>query len=124
MKGQFLTLKRDNGMDESKKLEIHYQKTNTFRNIYVSGVHGGAATNKDLIFMNVFMDRVPIPQKMIVELDVEGKVSPPDENGIEGKKGVIREVESCLIFDLSTAIEIKKWLDDKIKVLSKGKGTE
>ena len=106
-------------MDENKKLEIHYQKTNSFRNIYVSGVHGGAASNKDLIFMNIFMDRVPIPQKMHVEISSEGRIDNPDPNDIEGKKGVIREVEACLVLDKSTAIEIRTWLDDKIKALSR-----
>ena len=103
-------------MSEPGKLKIHYLKASSFRNISVSGVHGGAAENKQLIFMNIFQDRVPIPQSVTVEINSEGVGKEIEK---ESKEGVIRDVEACLIMDLNTAILVRGWLDDKIEYLRK-----
>ena len=37
-------------------------------------------------------------------------------NSREGKKGIVREIESGLVMDIETAKVLKNWLDQKIKL--------
>lgn len=104
--------------DPSKpsKVNIHYIKTPQFRNIFVSGVYGGAAHSNKKVYMSLFSDRVPIPQ-MTVNLIEDDRITGEIANEKVSKTGIVRDVEANVIMDLETAKRLVGWLQHKIDVL-------
>lgn len=101
---------------KSQEIEIHYIKTPQFRNIFVSGAYGGAAKEVGRVYMSLFSDRIPIPQTIVGIVENDSLVGEIAEKKVS-KKGVIRDVEANLIFDLNTAKAMMTWLQSKIDVL-------
>jgi hypothetical protein len=100
---------------EPKRVKIHYLKSANFRNIFVSGAHGGASHGNGMIYMNLFADRPPIPQVTVHNVK-DGILEEILEERVT-KKDVIREIEAGVIMDLRTAKLLKDWLQSKIDVL-------
>lgn len=95
---------------------MHYLKSPMFRTIHADGLFGGITPRKN-IHMSFWNERSPIPQI------IEHKVKPDGTLGEEiieariGKNGIVREIDVDVIFDLTTAISIREWLDEKIRML-------
>lgn len=102
-------------------VEFHFIKSKDFRVIHVDGATGTVTPNR-YIQMALFNERVPIPQKSVLNLSsaIESK-DKATEKISESKKGVIREVEIEAIMDLSTAEALHEWLGSQIKSLKEGK---
>lgn len=105
------------------ELEYHYLKVKSYRNVHGDGFFGGITT-RGLIHMAVYSERRPIPKKAYYPvLGADGKglfLDKEDETKRIGLEGVIRELEVGIFFDLPAAIELRKWLNDKIDALEKG----
>ncbi len=94
------------------KLETHFLKSSDFKTIYGSGVFGGI-TPQGLININFFTERVPLPTKIVLEVDEStGQVGGEIER--EGKEGIVREVNCGILLDISAAKQLLTWLEDKI----------
>ncbi len=97
-------------------IDIHYIKGNFFRIIQVDGGYGGI-TPRGLIHLDLFNERAPIPVVQKFRIDNEGNLSDEVIEDRISKQGLIREVEVGIVFNISTAKSIKKWLEDKISQL-------
>lgn len=97
-----------------KHLNIQYVKSNNFFSQFSSGVYGGISVNGN-ICMNFFIDRVPIPDSLKVQLNEDGKVFEEDysDSGVSS----VREVTSCIIMDYHTAKSFHNWLGSKLSEL-------
>lgn len=99
----------------AEKLEFHYIKSPHFKSFLASGAYGGIGPN-GLINMSFYIERTPIPQKLVFEV----KDGLPGNEIVEeriGKGGFIREIDCNIMIDLNTAINLREWLDSNIKTL-------
>lgn len=102
------------------KINFKYKFAESYNPVYISGVHGGV-TPKGHIVMNCFFERHPMPTSILNKIDSNGQIGeeierlpkPIDDETID----VVRFVETGLTFDLETAKEIKKWLEEHIMLL-------
>ena len=103
---------------KEKKVEFifHYKKLENYRSYYIDGVLGGISPSGK-IYMEPFLDRGPTPLTITQLVDKSGQIG--EEVAREGKEGLIRQIECGLTFDIPTAIKIRDWLDEKIKLYEK-----
>lgn len=104
--------------NESTKVDVFFHKSNFFRVIHVDGCHGGI-NPRGQIHCGVFSERAAIPLR--TEFSVKDG-QPGPEQVVEGKSGIVRELEADLVMDLNTATAFYIWLGDKIEHLRKGLG--
>ena len=95
------------------KLDTHYIKTGDFRTVYGSGIYGGFAPDGQLN-MFVYTERVPIPQRITLDFDVESQTVVGEQER-DVKSGVIREVQFGILFNIDTAEAMLGWLKSKIE---------
>lgn len=101
-------------ISEIKEFEINYVKSPDYKNIFATGVYGGATLN-GLINMNFFIDTLRIPEKVTLEIKDGKFLSEKPRKLIE--VGTTRELAIGVSVDLNTAKIIKDWLGDKISLL-------
>ncbi|QEG23890.1 hypothetical protein [Mariniblastus fucicola] len=106
-----------NEPDESKKSEIefHFLKSNQFRSIHCDGIFGGVGGDGNL-HLTVYSERSAIPKLLVMETQ-DGVLT--KELRREGKTGVIRDVEANLVLGLDTAVELSKWLQERLEAAAK-----
>jgi hypothetical protein len=107
------------------KLQFHYIKSPGYRETACHGAFGGITPQKK-IWMALFSERAPIPR--VVEFDIE---APEGANSVEfneasakparveGRQGIVRQVELCTYMDLDMASRLHKWLGEQIAELQK-----
>ena len=100
-------------MAEKNQIPIHYIKIQSLETKVVTGAIGGITGNA-LINMDLFIDRVPIPQTVNYEV-IDGIVR--QEMDRIGKDGLVREVHTSVVFDIRVAKALSEWLDKHIKIL-------
>jgi hypothetical protein len=107
------------------KLQFHYVKTPGYRETACHGAVGGVTAQRK-IWMALFSERSPIPR--VVEFDVEAPegakavefneaTSKPTR--VEGRQGIVRQVEFCTYMDLDTATRLQEWLGQRIAELQR-----
>lgn len=101
-----------------EEIKFNYIKSQFFRVIHVDGIYGGVNTNLD-IHVAVFNERSPIPKESIYRVKEDGSLGDEILEKRISRDGIIREVESDLIMDLSTAQALVKWLQEKIELTKK-----
>lgn len=99
-----------------KEITFHYLKTPSYRTFYADGFFGGL-TPKGQLYMEIYLERQPTPQKVIYKTKEGGLESTPKSK--EGKEGFIREVEAGVIMDYSTMVVLRNWLNEKIDLFEK-----
>jgi hypothetical protein len=80
------------------EIEAHFVKSPDFKTVPVSGAYGGLLGNGTLN-LNLFFERGPIPQKVLLDVQDDGSIR---EKHREGKDGLVREVSMGIIMDLAT----------------------
>ncbi|MFQ5455286.1 MAG: hypothetical protein ACE5EA_03645 [Nitrospirota bacterium] len=73
----------------------------------------GGLTPSGNIYIELFIQRNPTPQ--IIEHRVKPDGMLGEKIDEQGKKGIIREIESGLIMNMDVAKSFKDWLDNRIK---------
>lgn len=111
------TAKNGNGKAAVKivkpdKITFHYLKGPDFRTIHVDGAIGGLTPNGHL-HIAFYAERVAIPQTTTQPINPDGTLG--DEIARESKEGVVRQMETDIIVNESTARNIKVWLDQKLE---------
>ncbi|MFL6331930.1 MAG: hypothetical protein ACJ754_01145 [Pyrinomonadaceae bacterium] len=96
-------------------LKFRYLKSNFFRVIHADGVLGGL-TGRGNIHMSFYNERAAIPDGgTLVVSEQTGQVIKPEK--FHGAGGIIREVETDVMIDLTTAMQMHAWLGNHIKSL-------
>ena len=101
-------------MAEEQEIRFEYIKSNSYRDIHVDGAFGGITT-KGYVFMSIFSERNPIPTAITHRLKEDGTLG--KELSREGRKCVLRTVESVLFMDIDTAESVAQWILQKTKAL-------
>ena len=102
---------------------INYLKSNSFREVACDGVLGGP-TPHGSIWMAFYTERFPLPRivrhKMVptqeentFTLDDPGEV-------IEGRQGIIRNVEFGVYMTTQTAEQLYEWLGRNLELIKAG----
>jgi len=91
------------------QLQFHYIKSQHFRVVHVDGGVGGLTPRGQNFHIALYNERFAIPRLGARPVDAEGRVT-GDEEFIEGREGVVRELEVDLIFNRITALELHQWL--------------
>jgi hypothetical protein len=103
--------------DIPDKLTFKYVYPENLRDLYINGCWGGVTPRKE-IYMHLFSERHPIPKSVTHSVDKKtmalGKEIDKEEGG-----NVVRLIQTSVAMDISTAIAVRDWLDDKIKAVQK-----
>lgn len=102
-------------------VDIHYIKSNDFREIACDGALGGP-TPPGKLWLAFYTERLPLPRTVRHELvanDQGGISVAPDRPGkvVEGRAGVVRNVEFGLYLSQDTARELQRWLEKQLATL-------
>jgi len=105
-----------------KKIKFNYVFDKTYNPPFIIGVHGSINPN-NLIVMNFFNERIPLPTSTTYELGEEGElkeetaVSTPanDKDTVD----IIRFIETGITLDINSAKQIRDWLTEQINILDK-----
>lgn len=113
--------KRTKARQKPKEIEFDFIKSNYFRVIKADGAFGGITGNGS-IHMALYSERNAIPTK-VVHAVVDGSLGPELRDRRQGRKAIVREVEVDVMLDITQAMALSKWLDEKIKQFSEIFGT-
>ena len=100
-----------------KEIAFDFIKSNYFRVIRADGAFGGIAPNGS-IHMGLYSERHPIPTKI-----VHGVVKDAESHSLLGaeitskrevRKSIVREMEVDAVMDITQALALRQWLDDRI----------
>jgi len=100
--------------NSSEKVTVSYMKSNFFRVIHADGAWGGLAPRGD-IHMSFYSERAALPDSGTIPVNSAGKPIASEETTSSSQ--IVRELECDVVFDLVTAIGLRKWLDEKISDL-------
>jgi hypothetical protein len=108
-------------MDKEAKslnqLNFIYKFPEDYNPKYVNGAYGGISPSGEIV-ANFYLERIPIPYKVVQEIKKDGSLG--DEVGTEPEshgRNLIRFVETGVVFDLRHAKEFHLWLGTKISEL-------
>src|SRR5690349_24913939 len=101
--------------EDESKIVFSYFKSNFFRVVHADGAWGGLSPRGD-IHISFYNERAAIPDTSRIAISpTTGQVLKPEE--FEASSRFVREVEVDVVVDLATAVQLRGWLDDKIKKL-------
>lgn len=106
----------ENTKKPKKKVTFHNKLSASFREIHVDGAFGGI-TPSGYINLNFYAERFPIPKSTEYSLKDDNTINEKINDSEDSKDGIIREYEFGIYCDLKTAVNIKKFLDERISVL-------
>ena len=96
-------------------IDFHYIKSGVFRTIHVDGAFGGLSPRASHITMTLFNERWPVPTQITHKIDENGSLGEELKERRATRKGVVRELEANLVFDIDTAKQLAQWLLEKIQ---------
>lgn len=99
---------------DQHEITFNYFKSQFFRVVHADGAWGGVSPRGD-IHISFYNERVAIPDKSRVVVSKIGLPLKPEE--FEATSTMVREVEVDVIVDLTTAIQLRAWLNSKIETL-------
>ncbi|QHD65752.1 hypothetical protein GS397_00815 [Sphingobium yanoikuyae] len=94
-----------------EKVTFSYIKSNQFRVMHVDGALGGI-TPQGHLHVALYSERPSIPKVMVHS--VEGNVLGPPE-AVEGRGGIVREIDADLIMTMQVVEELRDWLNLKLE---------
>lgn len=100
--------------NQEQEVRFKYVKSNFFRVIHADGAWGGLSPRGD-IHMSFYNERGALPDSSILTIGSDGQRTKPDV--APSSNAIIREIECDIVLDLTTAMGLRKWLDDKINDL-------
>lgn len=108
-------------VDTAKTVDLNYIKSQTFKEISCDGIVGGP-TPHNKIWLSFYTERFPLPRivrhAIVESAPGEYAIDPAVEpQQLEGKSGIIRNVECGVYMSIETATELRDWLDRQIKTI-------
>jgi hypothetical protein len=98
---------------EKPQISFKYIKGNDFRVVHADGAIGGTTPTLD-IHMTIFSQRKPIPRKSTHEVNSDGQLGPEIVSLRDGDIGLVRELETDVVMNLSVAKALVVWLQRHI----------
>jgi hypothetical protein len=100
-----------------KEVEFDFLKSNYFRVIRADGAFGGLSPS-GAIHMGIYSERHAIPQKIFHAVE-NRQLGPEIVSKRQGRKSVVREMEVDVVLEITAAMVLRKWLDDRIEQYQK-----
>jgi hypothetical protein len=91
-----------------------YIKSYQFRVVHADGVWGGV-TNQGNVQIVFFSERQAIPRRIVHRVEEDRTLGPEIEEERVTRGGFVREVEVDVVMNISTAIALRDWLNEKIR---------
>lgn len=104
--------------DGKQQIKIKYVIPDNMHDCYVNGAYGGISQRGE-IHIHFYSERVPIPKSVTYTIDEQNKTLVQNGEAYDFGGDVLRLIQSSIVMDINTAISIRDWLDDKIKVINK-----
>lgn len=89
---------------------FHYLKSNHFRVVFAEGAVGGPTPRGHLAFA-LYNERQAIPRQTAIDFK---DMQPSPERYVEGRQGMVREVEVEVIMDVTAAEAFHEWFGNKL----------
>ena len=105
-------------MPPKSKIEFHNKITSNYREVHIDGAYGGI-TPRNYINLSFYSERFPIPKSSTYEVGESGSIGKLIANSQDSKTGIIREYEFGVYMDIRTALEIGRFLLDRVNELNK-----
>lgn len=105
--------KKETEAEKTESIEFHFQKSNFFRVIKIHGAWGGL-TPRSEIQMNIFSERLPLPDSMTHAVNEAGGLG-EIINSTGTTSGLVREVEATITMTPDVARVLAEWLLRKVK---------
>jgi len=96
-------------------IDFHNIKGDGFRTIHVDGAFGGVSPRGQHINMTIYSERWPVPTQMTHKVDENGTLGEELAEKRATRRGIVRELEANLVFDIETAKRLAQWLLEKIQ---------
>lgn len=108
-------------MEEQKQVQFQYIFPEEYNPIYCNGAYGGVASQGEII-INFYLERMPIPQQLIHNINPDGSLSEivQTEPKDLGQK-IIRYVSSGVVLNEASARSIYDWLGKQLNELERRK---
>ena len=101
---------------EPDSVKFDYVKSNYFRVVSAAGIVGGITPATKKIQASFYSERWPIPRQVTHDFDPKaGKLGAERTKERVARDAIIREVEVMVELDIDAAVQIRKWLDEKIE---------
>jgi hypothetical protein len=100
-----------------KEIEFDFIKSNYFRVIRADGAFGGLSPT-GAIHMGIYSERHAIPQKIFHAIQ-NRQLGPEITSKRQGRKSIVREMEVDVVLEISQALVLRKWLDERIEQYQK-----
>jgi hypothetical protein len=95
----------------TKSLKITYLKSHDYKTSFITGVHGGLASN-GLITASFFGDRHALPEMTLTDINENNTVLKTEDIK---DSDVVREVQFGVMMDINTTKLIIGWLSNKVR---------
>ena len=106
----------ENENKATELVEFHFQKSNFFRVIKIHGAWGGISPRSE-IQMNVFSERIPLPDSLSQEVSDAGLGKVVKHTGTT--TGIVREVEAAITMTPDVARSLGQRLLTKVTEFEK-----
>jgi hypothetical protein len=103
-------------------IDVHYVKSTAYREVSCDGAVGGE-TPANKLWIGFYSERLPIPrvvQHQLLRTDKEGEFQmDPDKPPvpIEGRTGILRNLEFGLYLSSATAASLHEWLGHQLAIM-------
>ena len=104
---------------EPATVDINYLKATDFREIACDGALGGP-TPQGKLWVAFYTERYPLPRivrHQIITKHEDRFELEPDGKAIEGRQGVVRNVEFGVYLSVESATRLRDWLNNQIEVI-------
>jgi len=102
-------------VEKSNPKSVRYTYVNApdYKVVYVNGVYGGSTSKGELRF-DFFQEFTSLPDEEIRKVSAEGKILPPESEGIPEEIEFIRESKMGIIITIGFARKLHEWLGSKL----------
>lgn len=105
----------------TKQINIKYIFEEDYNPVYCNGAYGGIGPQGELI-ANFYLERMPIPRKVIMALDEEGHLADTLEIiPRETESAIVRYVSSGIVLNQKDAKSMYIWLGDMLAKMEQPK---
>jgi hypothetical protein len=104
-----------NQSNEQREINFRYIKSNLFRVVHADGAFGGISPRGNIHF-SLYNERIALPDSSKITVsDKTGEVIGAEK--FKNSGSIVREIEVDVVTDLPTAMQLYKWLGNKIAEL-------
>ena len=98
--------------------DFYYEKSFGYRAVHGDGFVV-SPNAKGSIAITFYSERLAIPKHVQLNFNEVDDAGVVEEKFVDGKKGVLRQMEFTAFIDIDTAEELREWLEKAVSVINK-----